>query len=73
MKLGELQKLAKALPDFRTGQAQELLHMQIRNMGLDPNALYQELEMTSAYVDTHRDVSYFNAQMQLHSHTFFPL
>lgn len=73
MKLGELQKLAKALSDFRTGQAQELFHMQIRNMGLDPNALYQELEMTSAYVDTHRDTSYSNAHMQLHSHTFYEL
>ena len=73
MKLGELQEIAKALPEFSAGEAQELLRRKIREIGLDPDALYQELEMTSAYVDTHRDTSDNNAHMQLHSHTFFEL
>ena len=32
--------------------------------------LYQELEMDSPYVDTHRDISYGAEQVQLHSHSF---
>ena len=73
MKLGALQKLAKAFPDFQPAQAQEQLQNHLLEMGLNPNMLYQELEMTSPYVDTHRDASYSNAHMQLHSHTFFEL
>lgn len=70
MKLGELQRLAKA---FSGAPSQELLREHIESMGLDPNRLYQELEMTSPYVDTHRDTSYSNAHMSLHSHTFYEL
>lgn len=73
MKLGELQKLAKAIPDFQEAQAPELMRRRLVELGLDPNMLYQELEMTSPYVDTHRDTSYAGAPMQLHSHTFFEL
>ena len=70
MKLGELQQLAKA---FSGAPSQELLREHIESMGLDPNRLYQELEMTSPYVDTHRDTSASNAHMSLHSHTFYEL
>lgn len=73
MKLGELRKLAKAKPDLQGAQLQQWLQVQLREMGLDPNAIYQELEMTSPYVDTHRDTSFANAPLQLHSHTFFEL
>ena len=73
MKLGALQQLAKAFPDFQPAQAQEQLQKYLLEMGLNPNMLYQEMEMTSPYVDTHRDTSYSNAHMQLHSHTFFEL
>jgi len=73
VKLGELQQLAKALPELSAGQSQELLRAHILSMGLDPNMLYQELEMTSPYVDTHRDTSSSNAHMNLHSHTFYEL
>ena len=73
MKLGELRKLAQTVPDFQAADAQKLLNDQIRQIGLDPDALYQELEMTSRYVDTHRDTSFSNAHVQLHSHTFYEL
>lgn len=69
MKLGQLHKLAQAIPNLTSEDLQE----QIRELGLDPNNLYQELEMTSPYVDTHRDSSVSNAHMQLHSHTFYEL
>ena len=35
--------------------------------------LYQELEMDSPYVDTHRDISYGADPVQLHSHSFYEL
>ena len=73
MKLDALQKLANSVPNFQSAQAQELLQSQLRDMGLNPNMLYQELEMSSAYVDTHRDQTYSNAHMQLHSHTFYEM
>lgn len=73
MKLGELRKLANSLPDPHSPEAQNQLQALIQSLGLDLNVLYQELEMTSRFVDTHRDTSFSNAQVQLHSHTFFEL
>lgn len=73
MKLGEITKLMHSVPELQGAELQQWLHQQLFDMGLDPSALYQELEMTSAYVDTHRDTSYADAQMQLHSHTFYEL
>jgi AraC-like DNA-binding protein/mannose-6-phosphate isomerase-like protein (cupin superfamily) len=77
MKLGELRKLAQATGAleepglYRT--VQQEMQDRMRQMGFDPDALYQELEMTSRFVDTHRDVSFSNAHMQLHSHAFYEL
>ena len=73
MKLNELQKLTQNLPDLQGAQLQEWLQNYLIQIGMDPNHIYQELEMSSRFVDTHRDTSYSNAQMQLHSHTFFEL
>ena len=42
----------------------------LREMGIDPTNLYQELEMSSKYVNTHRDTSYSNATVSLHSHNY---
>ena len=73
MKLGELHKLAAGIQAFQDPNAQDRVHQYVRSLGMDPEALYQELEMTSAYVDTHRDTSFSNNQVQLHSHTFYEL
>ena len=73
MKLGELQKLTQKMPSMEGPELQQWLQTELKNMGLDPNAIYQELEMTSRLADTHRDTSYANSQMQLHSHAFFEL
>ena len=73
MKLGELQKLAQVIPNTPGADAHQKLQEHIRSLGLDPNSLYQELEMASRFVDTHRDTSFSNAHMQLHSHAFFEL
>ena len=73
MKLGELRKLAGKLSELPSAQAGDLMQKYIEELGLDYKDLYQELEMTSRLVDTHRDTSFSNAQVQLHSHTFFEL
>lgn len=38
--------------------------------GIDPAGIYQELEMDSAFVDTHGDTSTTLDFIRLHSHTF---
>lgn len=73
MKLGKLRQLAKNVPDLQGPALQQWLQERIRSMGMDPNAIYQELEMASRFVDTHRDISYSNGQMHLHSHVFYEL
>lgn len=73
MKLQQLRELARAIPDPRAPDALQKMQTCIRQLGMDPNRIYQELEMSSRLVDTHRDTSYSNAQVQLHSHTFFEL
>ena len=73
MKLGTLRELAQAAPELQGDRLQLWLQEKLCSMGMDPNVLYQELEMTSRYVDTHRDTSYSNAHVQLHSHAFYEL
>ena len=73
MKLGELRKLAQTLTAMDAETAQEKMQEHLLAMDLDPYALYQEMEMTSPLVDTHRDVSFSNARLHLHSHTFYEL
>lgn len=73
MKLSEIQQLTQVVPDLEGAQLQQWLQEHLVSIGLDPNALYQELEMSSRYVDTHRDTSYSDAHMLLHSHVFYEL
>ena len=45
----------------------------LRAEGVDFQNFYQELEMSDPFVETHRDMSFSNAQLNLHSHTFYEL
>ena len=45
----------------------------VKILGLDTMSFHQELEMDSAYVDTYRDITYSNANVQLHSHMFYEI
>ena len=73
MKLSDLRKLAQQLPQ----PAQPMTPAQqadfLREMGWEVGSLYQELEMESPFVDTHRDVSYAHTPFKLHSHHFYEL
>ena len=73
MKLGDLRKIAQNIGQLQGPQLEQHLQEQMRALGLDPGKIYQELEMTSRYVDTHRDTSYSNDHIQLHSHSFFEI
>lgn len=72
MKLDQIKEMVWLMDRRETlTQAQGLAL--IRQMGLDPSNLYQELEMSSRFVDTHRDVSQPSDRVQFHSHTFYEI
>ena len=73
MKLGALRQLTQNVPELEGPQLQQWLRQQLVSLGMDPNAIYQELEMSEPLVETHRDLTYSNAQLSLHSHTFYEL
>ena len=73
IKLGDIRKLASNFTYTESETNQEQVRAYLRSMGYDPDAFYQELEMNSDLVDAHRDTSYSNAQLQLHSHSFYEL
>lgn len=73
MKLSDIRRLSGHFQYAESAASQEQLNELLRSVGLDPASLYQELEMSSPLVDTHRDVSFSNLQMQLHSHAFYEL
>lgn len=73
MKLSELRELTGKLP-YPDDPFQQRTYLEdIQGKGIDVSQLYQELEMESRYVDTHRDVSWNNTGIQLHSHNFYEL
>ena len=57
----------------RTEEGYRTLTARLRERGIDPSNVYQELEMSSRYINTHRDVSYSNATVNLHSHDYIEL
>lgn len=73
MKLDDLKKLADHAAYFSTPSGMERFRQTLRELGLDPDYLYQELEMSHRYFQLHRDTSWSGGAMTLHSHTFFEL
>lgn len=71
MKLSNLNKLMQKLPPELDMKDPEQRNQFLRQQGVDPSTLYQELEMESPFVDCHQDVSYSNTQVNLHSHNFY--
>ena len=73
MKLDDLKKLTAHIshPATREGAAQ--FRSMLEQLGLDPDCLYQELEMSHRYLQLHRDTSWSGSPMTLHSHAFFEL
>lgn len=73
MKLSELRALAENMPCPEDPIRQKTYLEELLGRGIDFGQLYQELEMESRYVDTHRDVSWNNSGVQLHSHSFYEM
>ncbi len=73
MKINELQSLLGYIPDPRDLQEGDRMFHLMGQIGLEPGNFYQELEMDSPLVNTHRDSSYSNMAVQLHSHNFYEL
>lgn len=73
MKLSILRKIIAAAPASlsNAGQAQRTEYL--RGLGMESGDIYQELEMDSPYVDTHRDVTFAGSPVALHSHDFYEL
>ena len=69
MKLDEVQKMSR-MNWPRTEEGYRQMQEYLRNQGIDPSNVYQELEMSSHDVNTHRDTSYTNAMVNLHSHSY---
>ena len=73
MKLDDLRLLATHFTYPITPELQSRFRAFLAEMGLDADTLYQELEMTSRFADTHQDTSYSNTVVQLHSHAFYEI
>ena len=71
MKLDELKKLAAHFSYPMNPENIERFRDLLRQAGLDPDCLYQELEMSDRYLQVHRDTSWSGAHSQLHSHAFY--
>ena len=72
MKIDDMQRLAKLKFSY-TEEDHRKMFAYLQQIGIDPKKLYQELEMSSRYVNTHRDTSYSNATVSLHSHNYIEI
>lgn len=72
MKLDDVRKLATA--EFpHTPEGQRRVHAYLQSIGIDPANVYQELEMSSPFVNTHRDTTFSSVFVSLHSHSYFEI
>ena len=73
MKLTHLRKLMEDLPPDADPINPIWREEYIRRMGLNPEDIYQELEMDSHFADAHRDTTHKPEQVNLHSHSFYEI
>ncbi len=70
-------KLAELMEQVRQAAGNTLdmmaLKQKLDDLGIHLENIYQELEMNSSYVDSHRDISFVGDSVQPHSHSFFEL
>lgn len=71
MNLSYLKHLKCEYENSRISGSQQTFSAYLLEHGLSLGNLYQEVEMTSRYVDTHLSEGGFNAGIPLHSHTFY--
>lgn len=71
MKLTDIVKMTKQFSYPVTQEDMQKIQAYLLELGYDPGNFYQELEMTSRFVDTHQDTSFSNSSVSLHSHSFY--
>lgn len=70
-------KLSELMQQIKQASLSELDMMELKEqfdaMGINLESIYQELEMGSAYADSHRDISREAGLVRPHSHSFYEL
>ena len=72
MKLDDVRRFVEVPQPF-SPESQQRIHEYLISIGIDPSNLYQELEMSSPFVNTHRDVPYSPHPVSLHSHSYIEI
>ena len=72
MKLDDVRRFVEVPQPF-SPESQQRIHEYLISIGIDPSNLYQELEMSSPFVNTHRDVTYSPHPVSLHSHSYIEI
>ena len=72
MRIDDFRKLSKLEWNQSPDSHQKILEF-LAELGFEPGSFYQELEMSSPFVNTHRDISYSNSPVNLHSHSYYEI
>lgn len=73
MKLDELHRMAPLWARNHSPQDRDRLRTEMEARGLNWGNMYQEMEMSHRFVDTHRDESERGDSVPLHSHSFYEI
>ena len=73
MKIEEVWKITGKMPISGKELTSEETEKVMQHTGVEVGGFYQELEMSSRYVDTHQDVTHSNSKVSLHSHNFYEI
>ena len=71
MKINELHLLSDIYKKNPASLQQEMY--KLLDLGINISNIYQELEMSSHYVDTHMDISFGNIPVNFHSHSYYEI
>ena len=73
MKLSIIREISQRFSPPKTHEDMQKIRDALVQEGMDMLNFYQELEMSGPMVETHRDESYTNVTMTLHSHNFYEI
>ena len=73
MKLSMLREISGRISAQADPRDFQKVAEELKKEGIDFQNFYQELEMSHPMVETHRDESYTNAHISLHSHSFYEM
>ena len=73
MKLSMIREISQRFSPPKTPEDMQKIRDALVQEGMDMLNFYQELEMSGSMVETHRDESYTNVTMTLHSHNFYEI